>query len=276
MTAAELITRPASNTTAVPTGSLLKLAISSEWVKLKSVRSTMWSLAATVGFTVGLGMLFSYAFLHRDANDARDVLRFDPTSRALQGVFLAQLAVGVLGVLTMSSEHSTGMIRSSIAAVPQRRVLLTAKAIVLGTVTLVIGMSASFLAFFAGQAILATQHFGVSINDPGVLRAVLGAGTYLTMIALFGLAIGTIVRRTPGAISALFAIVLIFPLLAEAFPAPWNIRIGRLLPLNAGQAMFTVRVEPDLLTPRGGLVVFSVWLVGAYILATGLLTKRDV
>ena len=107
------------------------------------------------------------------------------------------------------------------------------------------------------------------------MRAVIGAGAYLTLIALFGLAIGTVVRRTPGAIAALFGIVLIFPLLAQALPDPWNVNVGKLLPFNAGQAMFSVRVDPDLLTPGQGLVVFLTWIAVAFILATGLLTKRD-
>lgn len=183
----------------------------------------------------------------------------------------------------MSSEHVTGMIRSSIAAVPQRRTLLAAKAIVLGTVALIVGMASSFAAFLGGQAILSSPHTdlsrqfqGVSLSDPGVLRAVAGAGAYLTMIALLGLAIGTIIRRTPGAISAMFAVVLVAPLITTALPAPWDVNVGRWLPLNAGQAMFTVRVEPDLLTPGKGFFVMLVWLAGSFLLATILLSKRDV
>ncbi len=264
---------------------MLRRVIGSEWTKLRSVRSTVFSLVATLGLTVGLGWLFCFLFIHRDLNERRGGFdRFDPTDRALRGVFLAQLAIGVLGVLVMSSEHVTGMIRTSIAAVPQRRTLLAAKAIVLGVVALIVGMTSAFLAFLGGQAILSSpartllsaQFRGVSLSDPGVLRAVAGAGAYLTFIALLGLAVGTIVRRTPGAISAMFAIVLVAPLLTEGLPAPWNVRVGRWLPLNAGQAMFTVRVDPDLLTPRGGLIVMLVWVTATLALATVLLSKRDV
>jgi ABC-2 type transport system permease protein len=267
----------------VPTGSVFSRAVSSEWTKLRSVRSTVFSLIATVGLTVGLGWLFCFLFIHRDLNERRGFDVFDPTDRALRGVFLAQLAIGVLGALVMSSEHVTGMIRTSLAAVPQRRALLAAKALVLGVVALVVGMSSSFLAFLGGQAILSSPHnassavfHGVSLSDPGVLRAVLGAGAYLTCIALLGLAIGTIVRRTPGAISVLFGVVLVAPLLTEGLPSPWNVRVGRWLPLNAGQAMFTVRVDPDLLTPRNGFIVMLVWLAGTFAIATALLSRRDV
>ena len=255
--------------------STLRAAIISEWTKLRSVRSTMWSLVATSVFTIGLGTLFCWAFINRPHRDLADSFRFDPTSRSLRGVFLAQLAIGVLGVLVMSSEYTTGMIRASLAAVPRRRVGLLAKTIVLGTTSVVVSMISTFAAFFAGQAVLSSGGINASITDPGVMRAVIGAGAYLTLIALFGLAIGTVVRRTPGAIAALFGIVLIFPLLAQALPDPWNVNVGKLLPFNAGQAMFSVRVDPDLLTPGQGLVIFLTWIAVAFILATGLLTKRD-
>ena len=270
------IFKPAADAAANPATSSLRLAIVSEWTKLRSVRSTVLSLIATSGFTIGLGILFTWAFLHRDLHDAADAFRFDPTSHSLRGIFLAQLAIGVLGVLVMSSEYSTGMIRTSIAAVPQRRVFLAAKVIVLGVVALVVSMTSCFIAFFVGQAVLSSQHLGVSIHDPEVLRAVLGAGAYLTMIALLGLAIGTIVRRTPGAISVFVGIVLILPLLTEALPKPWNVNIGRLLPFNAGQAMFNVRVDPDLLTPAKGALIFLAWIAAAFITATGLISTRDV
>jgi hypothetical protein len=259
---------------AAPAGSTYTAAVRSEWTKFRSVRSSIWSVVATSAFTIGLGTLFCWAFLHRDRNDVREL--FDPTSRSLRGVFLAQLAIGVLGVLVMTAEYATGMVRTSIAAVPRRGTLLAAKATVLGVVSLAVGVVSTFLAYTFGQAVLHSQHLGSSISDPGVRRAVLLSGVYLAMIALFGLAIGTIVRRTPGAIATLFAVVLIFPLLAQALPTPWNTDVGKLLPFNAGQAMFSVRVDPDLLTPANGFLVFSAWIVGSFGLAAVLLRRRDV
>lgn len=264
---------------AIPTeGTTFGAALRSEWTKLRTVRSTVWSLVATFVFTAGLGSLFCWAFVNRDRDrgDVRDALRFDPTSRSLRGVFLAQLAIGVLGVLLMTAEYATGSIRSSMAAVPRRRQLLAAKFTVLGLVGIVVSIASTVLAFLCGQAILDSKDLGVSLGDPGVLRSVLGAGLYLTLIALLGLALGTIVRRTPGAIAALFGLVLIFPLLAQALPAPLDTDIGKLLPFNAGQAMFSVRVDPELLTPLGGLFVFLAWLVGSTVLAVVLVSRRDV
>ncbi|MCU1396314.1 MAG: putative transporter transrane protein [Ilumatobacteraceae bacterium] len=266
--------RPA---TAVPEQSALRAALVSEWTKLRTVRSTVWSLVLTSAFTIGLGTLFCWAYLHRRERRGDTIrnLLFDPTARSLNGVVLAQLAIGVLGVLVMSSEYTTGMIRTSLAAVPNRRIFLISKTLVLGAVGLVVSMASVFLAFFIGQAVLDGDSLGTSISAPSVLRAVLGAGLYLTLVALFGLSIGTIVRRTPGAIATLFGIVLILPLIANAFPEPWDVRIGRLAPFNAGQAMFSVRYDPDLLTPTQGLLVFLAWVVVAFIVAMVMLDRRD-
>jgi ABC-type transport system involved in multi-copper enzyme maturation permease subunit len=260
-----------------PAETTLRAALVSEWTKLRSVRSTVWALILTSGFTIGLGTLFCWAYLHRrerQGNAVRSFL-FDPTARSLNGVVLAQLAIGVLGVLVMSSEYTTGMIRTSLAAVPNRRVFLAAKTIVLGAVSLVVSMISVFIAFLIGQAVLAGDGLGTGLSAPSVLRAVLGAGLYLTLIALFGLSLGTIVRRTPGAIATLFGVVLILPLIAQAFPEPWDVRIGRLAPFNAGQAMFSVRYDPDLLTPTQGLLVFFGWIIASYIVAVVVLSRRD-
>lgn len=268
-----------STNVSAPTGSALRAALVSEWTKLRSVRSTVWALVLTAGFTIGLSALFCWAFVNRDERrpdgSLRNFFLFDPTARSLRGVVLAQLAIGVLGVLVMSSEYTTGMIRTSMAAVPDRRILLAAKTIVLTTVSVVVGMVSAFVAFFLGQAILDGENLGASLGEPSVLRAVLGAGLYLTLIPMFGLALGTIVRRTPGAIATLFGVVLILPLLADAFPEPRDARIGRLAPLNAGQAFFSVRYDPDMLTPTQGLLVFLGWVLAAYIVAIVLLTRRD-
>ena len=271
-------TPPAGYSHAVPTRSTLGAAIVSEWTKMRSVRSTVWALILTSGFTIGLGALFCWAYLNRRQERGDGAVRglfFDAAAHSLRGVVLAQLAVGVLGVLVMSSEYTTGMIRTSLAAVPSRRTLLVAKTIVLGGAALVVSMVSVFIAFGIGQAILHRDHLGTSLGSPSVLRAVLGAGLFLTLIALLGLSLGTIVRRTPGAIATLFGIVLILPLLAQALPAPWDVRIARLAPLNAGQAMFSVRYDPDLLTPTKGLLVFLVWIVVSYVLALVLLSRRD-
>lgn len=260
----------------LPRTSTFRAAVLSEWTKFKTVRSTMWALILTSGFTIGLGTLFCWAYINRPRRRLRDVLFFDPTAQSLSGVVLAMLSVGVLGVLVMSSEHTTGMIRSSLAAVPRRPVMLMAKMLVLTTITLVTCVVSCFIAFFLGQWVLSGENLETELGAPDVLRAVLGAGLFLTLIGMFGLAIGTVVRRTPGALATLFGIVLIYPLLAEALPDPWDEDIGKYAPLFAGQAMFSVRLDLDLLTPGEGLLVMLGWIAAWFVAAFVLLSRRDV
>jgi ABC-type transport system involved in multi-copper enzyme maturation permease subunit len=193
----------------------------------------------------------------------------------LRGLVLSSLAIGVLGVLVISAEYATGMIRATLTAVPQRRTVLAAKAIVFGTVAIIVGVGSAFAAFGAGQAILARKHLGTSLSDPTVLRAVLGAGVYLTVVGLLGLSFGTILRRTAGAIATLVGLVFIADLLVEALPSPWNTDIGKFLPGNAGLAVFSVHPNIDRLTPGAGFIVLLVWLAAALTIATITLTRRD-
>jgi ABC-2 type transport system permease protein len=257
-------------------GSVLPAVMRSEATKLRSVRSTIWSLVATFGITIGLGALFCFAYISRyDQLGAAERLTFDPTAHSLRGLFLAQIAIGVLGVLVISSEYATGLIRTTLSAVPQRRTLLAAKAIVFGAVALVVTTISVSVAFFVGQAILNSKHLGVSLADPHVLRAVLGAGVYLTIVGLLGLAIGTILRRTAGAIATLFGLVLVLPLLARALPSPWNDDISKYLPSGLGQALYTVRPDNTLLSAGTALIVALAWLTVSFIIATLLITRRD-
>jgi hypothetical protein len=136
-------------------------------------------------------------------------------------------------------------------------------------------MISAFVAFLAGQTILNGKNLGVTLGDPSVLRAVLGAGAYLTIVGLLGLALGTIVRRTAGAIATLFGLVLVFPLLAQALPSPWNHDIAKYLPSQLGEAMFSVRPDSTLLSPGTALVVALIWLVATFGLATFLIVRRD-
>ena len=257
-------------------GSLLMAAIASEWTKLRSVRSTVYSLFATIAITIGLGALVSWAFVSRfDRLGAAERANFDATTHSLRGVFLAQLAIGVLGVLIISAEYTTGLIRPTFTAVPQRRTVLAAKAIVFGAVALVVSAISCFVAFAIGQTILSSKHLNVSLGDPGVFRAVCGATAYLVFIGLLALALGAILRRTAGAISTLFGLVLVLPLLAQALPSPWNTDVSKVLPGQAGIALFTVRPDSDLLSPGVGALVCLIWLVASYVLATILISRRD-
>jgi len=270
------VTQPLDPRLRPPVGGAVRAALASEATKLRSVRSTVWTLFVAVVATVGIGALITIARVSR-WNDlsARERLSLDPTTISLRGVFLAQLAIGVLGVLVISSEYTTGMIRTTFAAIPNRPLVLFAKAATFTVVAFVVSTIACFVAFSIGQNILSSKHANVSLSDPGILRAVVGAGTYLTLVGLLGLGLGTLLRRTAGAIATLFGLVLVLPALTEALPSPWNTDVGKLLPINAGRAVFAVRPSTDLLSPGQGLVVLLVTVSVVLVMATLALVRRD-
>jgi len=270
-------------TTAIDTGSarpslrVWTANARAEWTKLRSVRSTVWTLLATVGLAIGFGALIGASQMSSwDNLDAVERMRFDPTSFSLSGLFLAQLAVGVLGVLTMTSEYATGQIRATFGATPQRLTVLAAKTTTFTAVVFISGVVASFSAFFVGQAIFASKHLDASISDPGVLRAVLGGALYLTGIGLLGVGVGTLVRRTAGATASLVALLFIIPLVTGFLPMSFQESIGKYLPAQAGMAIFNVIADPRALTPWVGFAVLLAY--GAVTLALGatILTRRDI
>jgi ABC-2 type transport system permease protein len=257
-------------------GGSVRAALASEATKLRTVRSTVWTLVVTVVATVGIGALITTARVSRwNELSTRERLSLDPTTISLRGVFLAQLAIGVLGVLVISSEYSTGTIRTTFAAVPRRPLVLFAKAATFTIVAFIVSTAACFAAFLIGQSILSAKHANVALSDPGVLRAVIGAGTYLTLVGLLGLGLGTLLRRTAGAIATLFGLVLVLPALTEALPSPWSTDVGKLLPINAGRALFAVRPSTDLLSPGQALLVLLATVGFVLVLATVTLTRRD-
>ena len=266
----------------VPSGSVWGAVLASEATKLRTVRSTVWTLFATFVVTIGIGSLIALARVSRwDNLSLHEKLTFDPTNFSLRGVFLAQLAIGVLGVLLISSEYSSGMIRTTFAAVPQRRVVLYSKAIVFAVVAYVTTAIACLAAFLIGQAIFAGTllptgaHLGVSLSSPGALRSVLLAAFYLTVVGLIGLSLGALLRRTAGAIATLFGIVFVLPILTSALPSPWDTDVGKYLPSGAGVATFTVKHTSDLLHPGAGLAVLVAYAILALWLAGFALTRRD-
>jgi ABC-2 type transport system permease protein len=248
-----------------------------EWTKLWSVRSTIWSLLVTLAIIVGLGALFCVA---RDARAHRlggpDLRNFDPTGFSLNGIFLAQLAVGVLGVLVITSEYATGQIRATFGATPQRNVVLAAKVAVFMLVVFGVGLVSCFAAFFIGQAILSAQFHQASIGDPGVLRAVIGGAAYLAVIGALGIGLGTILRRTAGAIFALVGLLLILPILVNFLPSPWSTDISKYLPLQAGNNVFqTAKLSSANLSLWVGFAVFCAYAVVSLAVGAALLVRRD-
>jgi ABC-2 type transport system permease protein len=257
---------------------LLPDVLRSEWTKLRSVRSTYWTLLVAAVATIGLSILICSVYVGRYSHlTAQDKLDFNPTEFSLNGLFLAQFAIAVLGVLIITSEFSTGMIRSTFAAVPQRRTVLAAKALVFGTVTLVVGMVSCFTAFFVGQSILSSKHIQAHIGDPGVLRSVAGAALYLAVLGLLAMGIGALIRHSAGAIATVVGLILVLPGLVAALPSSWGDTISPYLPSNAGAALFrtSARGGGHLLSPWVGFAVLC--LYGAIALggAAVTITRRD-
>jgi ABC-2 type transport system permease protein len=256
---------------------LFRAALRSEWTKLASVRSTMWSLLVTVAIIVGLGALFCAARVSRwDHLDPGEQIGFDPAGFSLNGIFLAQLAIGVLGVLVMSSEYATGQIRATFGAIPQRRLVLAAKAVVFAVVVVVVGLVACVSAFAIGQAIFTAKHAGVSLGDPGVARAVAGGAVYLGLIGLMGLGLAAILRRTAGAIATLVGVLLVLPILVSFLPSPWNDDITKYLPGQAGSALFqVVQRDSNGLSTWAGFAVVCAYAAVALVVGAVLVDRRD-
>jgi hypothetical protein len=247
-------------------------------VKLRTLRSSWVVLAVTVLFVAGLSAVFcGFTAQHWSHESLFDRLTFDPTQTSLGGVFLAQLSIGVLGVLVVTGEYATGMVRATFAAVPKRLPVLAAKLLVFAAVCTVVTVPSSYAGFAIGQQFLKSQDIQTDLSAPGVNRAVLGAGLYLVAVGLFGVALGWLVRHTAGAIATLFGLLLVLPLVVRFLPTSWADDIGTWLPSNAGQAVFSV--APSRLTTLGpweGFGVLCAWAVLAVMLATAALLRRDV
>jgi len=253
-----------------------RAAARSEWTKMRTVRSTMWTLLVAVGLTIGFGALVGVTQMNSwDSLDPAERARFDPTSFSLSGLFLAQIAVGVLGVLLITSEYATGQIRATLAATPQRTTVLAAKALTFVVVVLGVALVASFSAFFVGQAIFSGRGLGASLSDPGVLRAVIGGALYLAAVGLLGLGLGTIFRRTAGAVSAFVGVLVIVPLVAGFFPASWNDVVGKYLPARAGMSVFNVVPDPTSLSPWAGFAALVAYALLSLTVGGILLARRD-
>ncbi|HTW21492.1 MAG TPA: ABC transporter permease [Mycobacteriales bacterium] len=257
---------------------LFRDSLASEWTKLRSVRSTYWSILIAIVLGVGLSAAIAGATEHAYPQmSASDRATFDPTSTSTAGLFFAQLALGVLAVLAVSSEYSTGTIRTTVAATPQRGYVVAAKAFVLAVLSFVVATAIGFIAFFIGQAIFTGHNLNVTLSQPGVLRAVLGVGLYMAGLALLAIGLALIVRHTAGAITVLVGIVFLLPVVLGALPRSWHHNLVRFLPANAGGSITQVIYDHYTnLAPWAGFGVFLLWValfigVGWYLLRT-----RDV
>lgn len=248
-----------------------------EWVKLRSLRSTGWMLGMAAAAVIGISILvMAVDSAHYAHLSAAGKASWDPTNAGLSGLAFAQLLIGALGVLTITGEYSSGMIRATFAAAPRRPLVLAAKIAVLGAVTLAAAELLAFTAFLAGQAAVAHGVPHATLGQPGVLRAVLMAGVYLCLIALIGLGAGAIIRHTVGGIAAVVGLIFALPLLFVPLPESVQHAAVKFLPeAIAANSMVAVRPEPYSLSPWTGLGMLC--LYAAVLLGAGamVLAKRD-
>jgi ABC-2 type transport system permease protein len=249
--------------------------VRSEWTKLRSVPSTAWSLATTAVLVVGFGVLYSMVRVTRPPRQPADVAGFDPTSVSLSGVQVAQLAIGVLGVLLVTGEYATGGIRVSLAAVPRRLPVLWGKATVLALTTLVLCVPATFAAFLVGQSVLSAEHLDTTLGRPGVARTVLGAALYLTAIGLLGLGLGALFRSTAAGTAALFGVLYAPQIVVGFLPATLSDELYKYLPAPAGLAVTQVSPDADSLGPWAGFGLLCLYVAVLLGLAAWLLRRRD-
>jgi ABC-type transport system involved in multi-copper enzyme maturation permease subunit len=249
--------------------------IQSEWTKFRSLRSTLITLAVAVVLTIGLSALICAVTANRwDHLEPARRLAFDATEASLRGVTIAQLAVGVLGVLLVSGEYATGMIRASLTVVPRRLPVLWAKMTVFTGVIGIASVISTVVAFFVGQSLLASKHINVPFSHPHTARMVFGAAVYLLLVGLTGMALGALFRNTAAGISSLVALFFVIPPLFELLPADWATKISPYLPSNAGSA-FWQKADPSLLSPGSGFLVILAWTAVAVILAALRLKRAD-
>lgn len=250
--------------------------VRSEWTKLRTVRSTAWTLGMTA--LVGLaasGIATGVTRAQWAAMSASNKASFHPVEVSLMGVYLGgTLLLGILGILVMSSEYATGTIRATLAAAPRRPMVLAAKVLVFGAATLVAAEVTAFAGFFLGQALLTSPAPHATLSSPGALRAVAGIGLFLCVVGLLALGIAVLVRHTAGAISAYVGVILVLPIIVSALPGSLEPEIERLLPIEFGSVMINDST-PGAFGPWAGLLILCGYAVLVLALGTLFLVRRD-
>ncbi|MET7642941.1 ABC transporter permease [Streptomyces sp. NPDC005426] len=252
--------------------------LSSEWAKLWSLRSTWITLGLGLLFLVAFGLIAASRYKSGigSAHMDRDFADSTAVSLSLFGTNFAQLALGVLGVLVTAGEYSTGMIRSTLAAVPRRLPVLWSKAAVFGLIALVVGVLGAFVAFGFGSGIVSGTPAAMGLTHAGVVRSLLGAGLYLGLVGVIGTALGAMLRSVAGGISVLVASLMLIPGLISLLPSSWQDNISPYLPSNAGGSMFALTHDSTTLSPMAGLLVFFGWTALALAGAAYRLVRSDV
>jgi ABC-2 type transport system permease protein len=251
-------------------------AVRSEWTKFRSVRSTYWTYLVAIVLGIGLSALVSGISASHYATDPTVRFDWDPVQRSIRPEwFLAQLAFSVLGVIVVTSEYSTGMIRTSLSAVPRRVRMMSAKLLVFGISALVMGEIISFISFSLGQVLISGKAPSASLGGHDVLRVVAGSGLYLLTIGLFGSAVAVLARHAAAGIAIVVGMLFILPGIAEALPNSWSQPIEKYWPTNAGQQLMYLHRDSHTLTAWLGFGEFAVVTGGLIAVSFYVLEQRD-
>ena len=248
----------------------------SEFTKIRSVRSTYWTMLVLFVICVGLGALVTaLTAAHWSQAGPGQRASFDPTRNSLVGLYFGQFVIVVLGALTITSEYSTGMIRTALTAMPRRGIVYVAKALVFTAVALVIGEITSFVAFFLGQTLLSSQHIQTTLGAPNVLRAVIGGGLFIAVTGLFSFGIGTLLRHTAAAISVAIGVLFVVPIIVNFLPSSWSNDIMRWLPSEGGLAIWNPNQQAHEWSAWPEFAVFCAYTAAVLIAGYILFRNRD-
>jgi hypothetical protein len=268
-------------------------ALRSEWTKIRSVRSTIYTLLATAIVTIGISTLFSWGQSGHTGQE--DLANFDPVRNSLFGIVFGQLVIVVIGAMTLSSEYTTGMIRTSLTSMPRRGVVFSAKLLVFALVALVTGLFCSFTSFLIGQSFYGKVHvhdfrngtretvavldLSTSLDKPHVLQAVVGGGLYLAVSALLAFGLAAILRHTAGAITAAIAVLFVTFIMAQFLPHEWAVKVDKWIPFFAGSQIWGIRKiggdDIPMFSAWSGFAVFAGYAVAAIVAGAVLFRKRD-
>jgi ABC-2 type transport system permease protein len=264
--------------TSAPVGTRWRATASSEWIKFRSVRSSPAVLVGTAAVVLIGSWIICAGYRNGWSTlSAHDKAEFDPTFQSLRAVELAQLFIGALGVLSVTGEYTSGLIRGTFIATPQRVRVLAMKALIFASVVWAWCTALSFTAFYIGQGILTDPARHASLGQPGVLRAVLGGGFYLMLVGMLGLFIGVLVRRTAAALAVLFGVLLVLPLVAGMLPGDFGARLTAYLPSSAGGDVYeVVRTAPHQLGPWPGAGLLTGYVAITIVAAFITICRTDV
>ncbi|CAM5613088.1 ABC transporter permease OS=Streptomyces aurantiogriseus OX=66870 GN=GCM10010251_25590 PE=4 SV=1 [Streptomyces aurantiogriseus] len=251
----------------------------SEWAKLWTLRSTWITLALGLVFLIAFGVIAAAQYGSGsgldDGGPGGDLSNADALGLSLFGISLAQMAFGILGVMVTAGEYSTGMIRSTLAAVPRRLPVLWSKSAVFGLVTFAVGTIGALVAFLIGNELVSGTAAELSLSDSGVVRSLLGAGVYLGLIAVIGTALGALFRSVAGGISVLVGTLMLVPNLTSLLPNSWEDDVNKYLPTNAGESLYSLTHDAASLSPTAGLLVLLGWSALALAGAAYRLVRKD-